>query len=732
MRAGNAVRRGARATRRTADFLTGGVVSEGYFAARRAIGLWLGTALIGLVTWLLALNAAGFWTVGFGLLLIACVGQLLAHWGKRGFRAMGRAFTQPVVAIVVGIFGVALPLVQTWALPTIEKVNAQAAGFLHPSPSSALLIVAVYLLTPASAAIHWRLGSGRRQAIADAYAGRLAQVFAVPERVWRESAGVAVAKDGTISVNPVPAAALMGIGDPRVEVRLSALLPDLELAEGSGPAGIILEPVSEATRARRAAVEFSDGLVVGVEDTTSSPARPEARVWVLADDVGPSAAPRVAELADRHDQVLVAWQPHAHRAVVARLPAERRALRDRMAGLLGVQPWDIELLVKLDGEPHARYVSEIEVIRLPELLDPGKRRQVWTQAAKSALPPVPGTVWRFEDRPADGRLTIRRVRDPLAAKLDIADFLARFPNTAADPAESWRSFPIAMTEDGAPVNYQVFHTLGVGQTGAGKGSIWWSIFAGLLPAARAGLVEFYAIDPKGAEAIGGDGQPLGIFEEVASNADDWAALLDRLVADMDRRKGQGRTIPVTREQPLRLILIDELSALSKLDVDNQRAKSVMANLLTIASQGRSLNTLLVGLVQAPQKEMVGDLRDFMPMRLALRTATKTETDLVLGDGATDMGAEAHLIPVAAPGNGYASAGIGFMRVEGDPEPARVRLPYTSDEQIEEWSAEVRQLRGARSAAPSPQDVTVGDFEFVLDDDEAPAFSLDDLAPEPIL
>jgi DNA segregation ATPase FtsK/SpoIIIE-like protein len=83
------------------------------------------------------------------------------------------------------------------------------------------------------------------------------------------------------------------------------------------------------------------------------------------------------------------------------------------------------------------------------------------------------------------------------------------------------------------------------------------------------------------------------------------------------------------------------------------------------------------------------------MRIALRTATAVETDIVLGQGATDAGAESHLIPLASPANGYATAGIGFMRVEGDPEPVRVRLPYVDDAQIAEWSTEFKAERAAR-------------------------------------
>lgn len=69
--------------------------------------------------------------------------------------------------------------------------------------------------------------------------------------------------------------------------------------------------------------------------------------------------------------------------------------------------------------------------------------------------------------------------------------------------------PVARTEDGGayclPVLYA--HTLVAGETGSGKGSVLWSILAGLGPAIRTGLVQVWAIDPKGGMELGA-GAPL--------------------------------------------------------------------------------------------------------------------------------------------------------------------------------------------------------------------------------
>ena len=103
----------------------------------------------------------------------------------------------------------------------------------------------------------------------------------------------------------------------------------------------------------------------------------------------------------------------------------------------------------------------------------------------------------------------------------------------------------------------------------------------------------------------------------------------------------------------------------------------------------------------------------------MRTEVAGETDLVLGEGSSAGGAAAHLIPVANPGNGYESAGIAYMRIEGNASPVRVRFPFTDDATLASWGNEFAALRAARKPTlrkePIP-DVLVGeDFTFAPDD-----------------
>lgn len=463
-------------------------------------------------------------------------------------------------------------------------------------------------------------------------------------------------------------------------------------------------------------------IVVGADGTSQAlvvdgqPAfRPGGRMAVLNEGVRESDIGTLDAVLQEQGLSLIDFRGDSGEAVVAAVSPAARNLRDRLAPHLGAKySHQVELAGEWGPTPDgdAGYLTAVHVRKAPTQIDKAKRRTGLLQAIANTVPAVPDTLWRYSEDVRTGMQTAHRTVDPLRETITAEEFHERFPNPEKNMAESWRRFPVAVREDGRCVMFDFFHSLIVGQTGAGKGSVIWAILGGLIPAARLGLVKMYAIDPKGAEAIGDDGKPLGMFTQVATQAEEWAVMLDDLVNDMNRRKGKGRKQPVTRENPLVVLLIDEMSALTKLDKEPQRRAQTATDLLTILSQGRSMNFLVVGAVQAPQKEMVGPQRDFMPMRVALRTGTASETDLVLGDGALERGADAHLIPVAGPGNGYRSAGTGYMQIDGDPDPVRIRFPYTDDAQLEAWSQEFRALNQAGTFAPT---VDLGEMELTLDD-----------------
>jgi len=120
-------------------------------------------------------------------------------------------------------------------------------------------------------------------------------------------------------------------------------------------------------------------------------------------------------------------------------------------------------------------------------------------------------------------------------------------------------------------------------------------------------------------------------------------------------------------------VVDEIASLTSYCPDKKIKDRIRAALQMLLSQGRAVGYLVIAAVQDPRKEVL-PFRDLFPTRIALRLAEAEQVDLVLGDGAYDRGAACERIPVSLPG-------VGYMRLEGRPEPVRVRVAYVTDDDI---------------------------------------------------
>ncbi|UPK75693.1 hypothetical protein MU582_03350 [Nocardioidaceae bacterium SCSIO 66511] len=258
-----------------------------------------------------------------------------------------------------------------------------------------------------------------------------------------------------------------------------------------------------------------------------------------------------------------------------------------------------------------------------------------------------------------------------------------------------KRLPVALTEDGTPYRLRLLgtHLLIVGQTGAGKGSVLWSIVNHVAPGISSGLVRVVGFDPKFNELT--MGAPL-FHQLYDGDGSVMADGLERLVAVNDERKkamrGRSRLHVPTVDEPFYLVLVDELAALIAYMADKAAKKRIEAALSTLLTQGRAQAITVVGAVQDPRKEILS-MRDLFPSRVALSLRTSEQVDMVLGDGARERGALCDQIPLALPGTGYAV-------VDGVPDPVRLRFPFTSDEQI----------RALAAAHPAPRDAEVIDLD----------------------
>jgi S-DNA-T family DNA segregation ATPase FtsK/SpoIIIE len=244
---------------------------------------------------------------------------------------------------------------------------------------------------------------------------------------------------------------------------------------------------------------------------------------------------------------------------------------------------------------------------------------------------------------------------------------------------------IGRREDGEPWRVKVLgsHMLIAGMTGAGKGSVLWSLLRGLGPEIRDGRVAVWAIDPKGGMELG-PGRPLYARFAVPS-LDDLdapyeliAVLLEDGVKVMQRRAqgladGLVRKHVPTVEEPLILVLIDEIANLTAYLTDRKVKERINRALGLLLTQGRAVGVCVVGALQDPRREVMV-LRNLFPDKVGLRLDGPAEIDMVLGDSAREQGAYCDRIPAALPG-------VGYVRIDGVREPTRVRAGHVTDPDI---------------------------------------------------
>ncbi len=250
--------------------------------------------------------------------------------------------------------------------------------------------------------------------------------------------------------------------------------------------------------------------------------------------------------------------------------------------------------------------------------------------------------------------------------------------------------PVGRREDGSPWQLRLAstHVLIAGATGAGKGSVIWSLIRALLPAIASGWVQVWALDPKRMELSFG----RALFHRYACQATAMVELLEAAVAEMHDRAGQfgGRTrsfIP-SAGFPFLVILVDELAFLTAYQPERELRKRAEAAIATLTSQGRSVGVCVVGALQDPRKDVIS-LRNLFSTRIALRLDESDQVDMVLGDGARDRGALADQIsPLPCIG-----AGVGYVRLEASPDPVRVRAAYVTDDDICAMAATIGYLPG---------------------------------------
>jgi S-DNA-T family DNA segregation ATPase FtsK/SpoIIIE len=255
------------------------------------------------------------------------------------------------------------------------------------------------------------------------------------------------------------------------------------------------------------------------------------------------------------------------------------------------------------------------------------------------------------------------------------------PQVAAVPTQMTTSaIDLGRRENGSRWTLRVAgrHTLTVGCSGSGKGSIFWGIAGGLGPAVKGGVVHLLAVDLKyGIEvAIG-----AALFTKIATAETDAASMLQKVEDIMDERgrrmAGTARDHSPSAAEPLIVLLIDEMAGLTAYMNDQTLRKQVATSLSRILTKGRALGIVVVAFMQDPRKEIL-PMRGLFTQTIALRLRSRDEVTMVLGDGLADT-ASAHRINPNEPGTGYV--------IDEDGSVLRVRADHWPDSLIRAVAAQ---------------------------------------------
>lgn len=267
--------------------------------------------------------------------------------------------------------------------------------------------------------------------------------------------------------------------------------------------------------------------------------------------------------------------------------------------------------------------------------------------------------------------------------------------------------PLGRCEDGSPFALTIAerHTLITGCSGSGKGSFFWGVALGFAPAIKAGLVELIGIDLKyGMEARIGERLFAGLATSDAEAVRALAYAFDVVERRGRALAGHSRKHTPAVGDPLVVLLIDEMAALTSYMQDKEAKKEADRLLRSILTKGRAVGVVVVGALQDPRKETLA-ARELFTQTVALRLRSKSEVAMVLGEGMAET-APAHRIRQDQQGMAYV--------VVDDGTTQRIRAGFASDNLIRQCAAtygtgaRIDLSEPATPAAPTTEEAVTGE------------------------
>ena len=271
-------------------------------------------------------------------------------------------------------------------------------------------------------------------------------------------------------------------------------------------------------------------------------------------------------------------------------------LSDRLEDVLGAH----RCLCRVVGATVTPRIVTFEIVTAPGVAL-GSIRSVADDIARSlATPSVRiGQVGHF--------VTVELAREdtrPVQLVSLLDKLAARPPVTAV----------LGTMSDGTPLLVRlpspaVAHVLVAGTTGSGKTVLLRSIILSLALRHLSGDLGLLLVDPRGGAAFGCFDGLLQLVGPVVRDAGEAAAIMPRLVAEMERRdRSKDRLLPM-------VVVIDELADMLMAD----RSGELEAGLTRLAAHGRNAGIHLIAATQRPSADVLGGvMRANFPIRIVGR------------------------------------------------------------------------------------------------------------------
>ena len=220
------------------------------------------------------------------------------------------------------------------------------------------------------------------------------------------------------------------------------------------------------------------------------------------------------------------------------------------------------------------------------------------------------------------------------------------------------------------------HTLVVGMTGAGKGSVLGGIAVGMTPQIQARRIKMYGIDLKGGVEQEAYKQ---IFEKRARTYAEAVDLLAEINALLDdrlelmRRDGV-KDAKLCPAYPGIVVMIDEAAMLTYAADSTKEEKSVDRNLRAILTRGRAASISVVAALQDPRKDALR-ARDLFTSRIIMASSGVADSLMVVNREQWEMGTRPEEL-YGMPGSAYATMMVardGKLTTPKNPQRVRAFL-----------------------------------------------------------